>query len=131
MQFQPVLQVGKQVVVTRSKTRAVRGLVKQLPAEMVWQRLSASCCLWDMHCHGGALHHMSAFHTCCSQWPYTVVLVFHSTKCGLVHRWHTSLTQAHKNEICMNLLKITNVFFSLLVLLTTRYFLNSPHTITV
>jgi hypothetical protein len=26
----------------------------------------------DAHCHGGALHHMSAFHAFYSEWPYAV-----------------------------------------------------------
>jgi hypothetical protein len=33
--LQPVLQVGKQVVVAQSKTKAVKRVVKQLPVEML------------------------------------------------------------------------------------------------
>jgi hypothetical protein len=44
--LQPVLQIGKQVVVTRSEIRAVRSVVKQLPVEMLQQWSSVSCCTW-------------------------------------------------------------------------------------
>jgi hypothetical protein len=33
----------------------------------------------DVHCLGGALHQMSAFHAFCSEWPYAVFLVFRNT----------------------------------------------------
>jgi hypothetical protein len=68
-----ILQVGKQVVVARSEIRVVRRALKQLPVEMLQQceQLYA-----DAHCHGGALHRMSAFHALCSEWPYSVFLVF-------------------------------------------------------
>jgi hypothetical protein len=33
----------------------------------------------DVHCHGGALHRMSAFDAFCSKWPYAVFLLFCST----------------------------------------------------
>jgi hypothetical protein len=42
---QPVLQVGKQVVVTRRKIRAVRRVVKQLPVKVLQQCSSASSCM--------------------------------------------------------------------------------------
>jgi hypothetical protein len=42
---QPVLQAGKQVVVTQSEIRAVRMMVKQLPVEMVQQCSRASSCM--------------------------------------------------------------------------------------
>jgi hypothetical protein len=42
---QPVLQVGKQVVVARSEIRAIRMVVKQLPVEMLQQCSSASSCM--------------------------------------------------------------------------------------
>jgi hypothetical protein len=43
---QPILQVGKQVVVARSENRVVRRMVKQHPAEMLEQCASASSCMW-------------------------------------------------------------------------------------
>jgi hypothetical protein len=64
---QPVLQVGKQVVVAWSKIKAVRRVVRQLPTEMLQQCSSASSC------HGGALHLMEVFHAFCSEWPYAVL----------------------------------------------------------
>jgi hypothetical protein len=33
----------------------------------------------DKHCHGGALHRMSAFHAFCSERPYAAFLVFCNT----------------------------------------------------
>jgi hypothetical protein len=75
---QPVLQVGKGVVVTQSEIRAERRVVNtpswNAPAVPECKQLYA-----DTHCHGGALHHMSAFHAFCSEWPNTVLLVFCST----------------------------------------------------
>jgi hypothetical protein len=32
-------------------------------------------CSSQKHCHGWALHQMSAFHAYCSEWPYAVLLV--------------------------------------------------------
>jgi hypothetical protein len=43
---QPVLQVGKDVVVAQSKIRAVRWVFKQLPIDMLQQCPSASRCMW-------------------------------------------------------------------------------------
>jgi hypothetical protein len=43
--FQIVLQVGEQVVVIQSEIWAVRGVVKQLPVEMLQQCSSASSCM--------------------------------------------------------------------------------------
>jgi hypothetical protein len=42
---QPVLQVGKQVVVAQSEIRAVGRVIKQLPVEMLQQCLSANSCI--------------------------------------------------------------------------------------
>jgi hypothetical protein len=72
---QPVLQVGKQVVVTWSEIR-VRRVLWNAPAVIEWEHL-----YMDMHCHGGALpvHWISAFHTFCSEWPYIIFLVFYNT----------------------------------------------------
>jgi hypothetical protein len=52
---QPVLQVGKQVVVAQSEIRAVRKVVKQLPVEMFQQCSSVGSCMWtcivmEEHC---------------------------------------------------------------------------------
>jgi hypothetical protein len=64
------LQVGKEVVVSRSGISPVRTTpIWNAPAVLECEQLYA-----DMHRHGGALHHMSAFHTFCSEWPYTVFL---------------------------------------------------------
>jgi hypothetical protein len=43
--MQPILQVGKQVVVTWSEIRALRRVVKQLPVEMLPQCSSVSSCM--------------------------------------------------------------------------------------
>jgi hypothetical protein len=51
----------------------------------------------DAHCHGEALHQMSAFNAFSSEWPYAVFSVFHNAKCGWAHRWQISLTHAYKN----------------------------------
>jgi hypothetical protein len=53
------------VVATQSKIRAVTGMVKQLPVEMLQECKQLYAC---MHCHREAPHHMSAFHTFCSKW---------------------------------------------------------------
>jgi hypothetical protein len=42
---QPVIQVGKQVVVTWSKIRAVRTVATQLPVPMLQQSSSVSSCM--------------------------------------------------------------------------------------
>jgi hypothetical protein len=42
---QPFLQVGNQVVITWSKIRAVRWVVKELPVEMLQQCSSVSSCM--------------------------------------------------------------------------------------
>jgi hypothetical protein len=57
-----ILHVGKQVVVTRSEIRAVRGVVKWLPVEMLQQCSSVSSCMWtcivmEEH-HTGCQHSM-------------------------------------------------------------------------
>jgi hypothetical protein len=51
----------------------------------------------DAHCHGGALHRISAFHTFCSDCRYAFCVTFRNTKRSWVHRRQTSLTQAYKN----------------------------------
>jgi hypothetical protein len=59
----PLLQVGKQVVVAQSEIRVVRRVVKQLPVETLQQYSSASSRIrMRTHCHGGALHTISAFY---------------------------------------------------------------------
>jgi hypothetical protein len=59
LRSQPVLQVGKQVVVVRSKIRVVRRIVKQLLVEVFQQCSSASSCIrmrtrivMEEHCTG-------------------------------------------------------------------------------
>jgi hypothetical protein len=42
-------------------------VVKQLPVEMLQQCSGAASGMQDVHCHGGALHQMSAFHAFCSE----------------------------------------------------------------
>jgi hypothetical protein len=51
----------------------------------------------DMHCHGGALHWMSAFHAFCSEWLYAVPppprFAIHFGRCCALllqefHHWH-------------------------------------------
>jgi hypothetical protein len=75
--LQPVFQVAEQVIVAWSENRAVSSLVKQLPVEMLQQLYAYA------HCHIGALlHMMSGFHAFCSEWRYTVVLMFHNAKHG-------------------------------------------------
>jgi hypothetical protein len=69
LQSQPVLQLGKQMVVTWSNIRAIRRVVKLLPVEM----FKCEQLYVDTHCHEGALH---AF---CSERSYTVFLMFHNT----------------------------------------------------
>jgi hypothetical protein len=72
---QPALQVGDQVVVSRSEIRAVR-CKKGGQTTPSWNAQAVLQYEWlyvDAHCHGGALYRMSAF-----PWTYAVFCVFHT-----------------------------------------------------
>jgi hypothetical protein len=76
---QPVLQVGKQVVVAWSEIRAARRMVRQFPVEMLQQCSSASSCMrarivMEEHCTG--CKHSMPF---VLEWSCAVSLVFRNT----------------------------------------------------
>jgi lipid-A-disaccharide synthase-like uncharacterized protein len=145
---QPVLQVGKQVVVTQSKVRAVRRAVKQLLVEMFQQCSSVSSCMRTCS-HGGALHQMLAFHAFCSEWPYAVFLVFCNILLTLVRffvAWippsenRKQLPSAfwHAHNVCPNFFSFfgEHVFIhcfdcSLVSTFTNKTYISSPVTRTV
>jgi hypothetical protein len=67
-----VFQIGELLVVTWSKIRAIKMVVKKThswnaQAMLEWDQLCA-----DAHCREGVLHWMSPFHTVCSEQPSTV-----------------------------------------------------------
>jgi hypothetical protein len=95
--FQPVLQVGKEVVVGRSEVRAIRRVVKQLPVEMLKQCSSASSCMRTrivMEEHYTVCQHSTTF---VQNGPTRFYFVFRNTKRGWADRRQTSLTQAYRN----------------------------------
>jgi hypothetical protein len=93
---QPALRIGKQAVVTLSKIRAVRRVVKQL-------QLKCSSSAWVQ---AGVCRHTLSWRSTTMDvsiprlFFWTALhsfLVFGNTKYGWVHKQQTSLTKAHKN----------------------------------
>jgi hypothetical protein len=77
---QPVLEVGKWVVVVQSEIRAVRRMVKQLQVEMLQWCSSVSSCMRTciiMEEHYTMCHRSMPF--VLDGWPYAVLLAFHNT----------------------------------------------------
>jgi hypothetical protein len=82
---QPVLQVGKQVVVVWSEIGAVKRVVKLLPVEMLQQCSSVSSCLRMCTV-------MEGHYTVCQHSHGPIVLFFSFT----VHFWHYCGPLLHK-----------------------------------
>jgi hypothetical protein len=79
--LQPVLQVGKQVVVARSEIRDLRRVVKQLPVEMLQQCLSGGSCMrtcivMEKYYEYTVCQHSMPFFP---EWPHAIFFVFRNT----------------------------------------------------
>jgi hypothetical protein len=99
--LQPVLQVGKRVLVAQSEIRTVRRVVKQLPVEMHQQCSSVSSCMWmriAMEVHSTICQHSKL---CVLNGPTQFFLVFRSTLWSTLgtrslthYRWPTTCSSS-------------------------------------